>query len=144
MSLEENDSFVELTLDEVEKEHCYYDVLNFFIDHVAIRLKGAISSGIGVCVGNFTGNFTGRYCVKENGSGQTEGLFKLIDGKPVPITLPLTYNGNTEFKLWPGDGVTEIDPPPGWQLVTNDKLIRKYNCGNAPTWDLALIEYVGI
>lgn len=146
MSLEQNDNIVEVGLKEVSKDDCFYDILQKVKDHIQIRIKGAASRfGVGVCFGSFTDNFFDRYCIKENGSGVTEGLFKLVDGKPVQVTLPLpnTLNGR-EIRLWYGDGNSELVPPPGWRLVDDDDIRSKLNLGTSPNWKVAAIEYVGI
>lgn len=146
MSLETNDNLTEVVLVEVSKDDCFYDVLQKVAKHIQIRLKGAAARmGIGVWFGSFTGNLVDRYYVKENGSGITEGLFKIVDGQPVPILLPLASSGQGEQGvLWFGDGTSELVPPPGWEIVTDSEIRNKYFLGTGPNWKVAVIRYVGI
>jgi len=146
MSVEINENLVEVGLKEVDKNDCSYVILKKVADHLQIRLKGALARfGVGVCFGDFTNNSLDRYCIKENGGGVTEGLFKLVDGKPTQIGLPLPSTSNgSEMRLIFGDGNSILVAPPGWEIVTDDEIQRKVFLGTSPNWKVAGVKYVGI
>lgn len=146
MSVETNENIVEVGLKEVDKDDCSYAILRKVADHLQIRLKGAFARlSVGVCFGSFTENSLDRYCIKENGGGVTEGLFKLVDGKPTQIGLPLPSSSNgTEMRLIFGDGTSILVAPPGWEIVTDEEIQRKVFLGTGPNWKVAAVKYVGI
>ena len=141
MSLETNDSFLELTIKELSKDDPFYDVLEKVVSHLQISfLNGGSESGISIVREGFNDSFVGTYSIREDGSGKTIGLFKNIEGQAIPISLPLPG----EIRLVRGSGIGELIPPRGWLLVTDETIIRKYNIGTSPNWNVAAIEYIGV
>lgn len=141
MVLETNDSFVEVSLKEVDKTDPFYDYLQKVADHINITLKNpGAASGISVIRDNFTDTFVGPYAIKENGSGITQGLFKDVGGVLVQIALPLLG----EIKIIKSGGIGPAVAPDGWQIVQDAQIQSRYNVGTAPNWKAFAIEYIGI
>lgn len=141
MSIENNDSFVQVTVKELSKDDCDYDIINKLADHLNVTIKNDGSNGaISICREGFTDTFTGSYCIRENGDGTTVGLFKLVNNKYEQVKFALPG----ELALAKGSGIGPIEVPSGWRLVQDESLQRKYNIGAAPNWEVAVIEYIGI
>lgn len=141
MVLDTNDSFIETSIKEIDKTDPFYDTLQKVADHLQLTLKNpGAASGISVIRDNFTDTFVGPYAIKESGSGETQGLFKDVEGILVQVTLPLLG----EIKIIKGSGIGPFKAPPGWQIVQDIQIQSRYNVGTAPNWKAAAVEYIGI
>ena len=141
MSLITNDSFVEVSLKEVSKESCYFDVLEKVRDHLQITLVNpGATAGVGILRSSLVDTPVGAYFIQENGAGITIGLFKNVDGIPIQIKLPLPG----EITIIKNQSNGAFVPPKGWILVTDTEAQSKYNVGASPNWKFAAVQYVGI
>ena len=142
MTLEANDSFIRVSLKEIEKTDPFYETLQKLVNHIQISVVnvGAAESGIAVVREDFLDAFVGTYAIREDGSGKTIGLFKNVDGILRPIRFPLPG----EIALLRGGEVAELVPPAGWRIVEDEDIQRRYNIGASPNWKVAAIEYIGI
>ena len=141
-SLDSNDTFVEIILKEdyTDTDDEYTDLLKAVIERIQLKTSNLGEGVIRVCRGDFTDTFVGPYCIRENKSGVTQGLYKLVDGSLKQITLPL----RGEMKLIKGSGVGPPTIPDGWKLITDTQITNKYNIGVSPNWIVAAIEYEGV
>lgn len=141
MELGSNQSFIKLVLKEAAKEDCDYEILRKLADYLQIlEDNSAPTAAITITTEGFIDIDVGAYTIREDGNGNTIGLFKKVDGRLEQITFPLKH----EVKLIKGSGTGELTPPKGWRFVDDAAIINKYNIGVAPNYKLAAIEYIGI
>lgn len=141
-SLESNDTFVELIIKDPNSlsNDPYADVVQAVVDRVQLKTSNLGEGVVRVCRGDYTDVFVGPYCIREDASGNTIGLFKLVDDRLEQIGLAF----KNEFRLITGSGVDAPSVPKGWELVTDSQIVNKYNIGTPPNWIVAAIKYVGI
>lgn len=139
MGIKNNDTFIQVTLKESSEDDCLNDILNGVVDRLQFSLVTPGSPGIAICRGDVTDTFVEDYCIRENGSGTTVGLFKRINGRLEQVKLAIPG----ELALIQGSGLSKIDVPVGWTLVEDENLQQKYNIGSSPNWEVALIKYIG-
>ena len=141
MALEENNDFIEPIIDEsIDQNECHKPFIAF-LRTLRFRLPQGFGGAIGVCRGALTGNFNGTYCIREDASGRTVGLSKLVNGQYEPILLS---QPNTELRIGIGTGNTEYVPPAGWVIETDTDALARYAVGTSPNWKFVPIRYVGI
>lgn len=134
------DSFIQITLKDVDKNDCDYKILQKFLDNIHVTLVNPGADGVGIFRESFTDIYTGGYYVKESGSGQFQGLVKITEG--VPVSIRPTLLG--EIALIRGTGATELIPPKGWRIIADNEVQNRYNIGTSPNWKVAAIEYIGV
>lgn len=141
MALDENNDFIEVILDEsVEQDECANKYVEF-IKRIKFKLPQSFGGAIGICRGAFQGMFSGSYCIREDASGRTEGLYKLVNGKYEPVLLS---QPNTEIRIGIGTGNTVYVPPAGWVIDDDPDSLARYAVGTSPNWKRVPIVYVGI
>lgn len=141
VEIEFNEDILKLIIKEVYPGEENFDELQKVANHVRIGIPENTSlNQIGVIREGFVKDGTIRYSLKETGSGIFLGLFKNVNGvsKQISPTLP------NEIKLLEGDKTIEIEPPAGWEFVTDEDVQSRYNIGSSPRWIAAAIRYRGI
>lgn len=141
MATQSNAKYLKLIIHELSPEDCDYDIIR----KIASRLEVLDSSptpadGITIHREGFSDISVGSYFIQEDGSGNTLGLSKKVDGALYPITFPLPG----EIRMVKGSGIGPVTPPKGWKLVSDSEIQSKYNVGISPNWKVAAIEYIGI
>lgn len=132
---------LKLVVRELSPDDKYYDLLRLITSRVAIEdASNTPSDTISIYRESFNDISVGSYFIREDGSGNTLGLYKKVDGQLRPLTFPLPG----EIRIIAGSGIGPIQVPQGWQLVTDSTLQEKYNTGVSPNWTSAAIQYVGI
>lgn len=141
MAVDSNDSFIQLSLKELSEDDPCADILQKLVDSLQVSLLNpGAAAGVSICNESFLDSFVGSYCIREDGSGNTIGLFKRINNQLRQIALPL----RGEIKIIKGSGIGPVTVPIGWQLITDSEIQSKYNIGTSPNWKAAAIEYIGI
>lgn len=140
MNRERQDSFIELTLTDVDKDDVDYKILQKLANSIHISLVNKGAEGVGIFRESFSDIYTGGYYVKENGSGTFQGLFKVDEGVPISIRPALVG----EIALLRGSGTLALIPPKGWQIISDIDIQSRYNIGASPNWKVVAIEYIGV
>lgn len=136
----QQDSYLDITLKELDKEDPDYKLLKKLSDHMHVSLANKGAEGIGIFRESFTDVYVGGYYVSESGSGLFQGLRKIVEGVPQEIRPTLVG----EIVILRGNGVTELVPPKGWKIINDSDIQSKYNVGTSPNWKVAAIEYIGV
>lgn len=140
MSLEINDSFLQLTIKEIETDDPFYDTLQKIRDHLQISFTNPGAGGLVITREGFNDAFVGTYTIRETGSGALIGAFKAVGDSLVPITFSLP----NEIRIVEGSGTGEFQPPAGWEIHPDEQVQNKYNIGTSPNWLFAAVRYIGI
>lgn len=137
---EVQDSFLELTLKDLDKNDPDYALMKKILDKIHVSLKNPGVDGVGIFRESFNDVFSGGYYVSESGSGIFQNMVKIVEGVPVPIRPALIG----EIALIRGSGATELVAPQGWRIIADTLVQSRYNIGTSPNWEVAAIEYIGV